>query len=306
MVSADAVAHENSGKSAKLYHSTRTGIIPAQKTTKSHSLTQEVSAMGLLLDGDGLWTRQGGWVPADFPLFHANLAADGGRTAVDNAAHLVYHAGRVFPCDRDIEALALWQGHALLLSSDTDCLSLWDGEGAVRTARVGVYPQDMAVRGDTVWVCGGADGRVHGLALPELHSLVSYPLPGMPERIAFRGETAYILSLLAEEDVRTALFFLDLQNGHCRERARWPGLPGALAADDGLWVGVSEQVLHLTREGETDLRVEGFGLPRRICVQGELALVTDPVAGADILVRRGLQPMVQVLRQVDNPDLFLS
>ncbi len=241
--------------------------------------------MGMLHGGDGLWTRQDGWV-----------MADGGRTAVDNAAHLLHHAGRVFPCDREIEALALWQDQALLLSSDTDCLSLWDGEGAVRTARVGVYPQDMAVQGDAVWVCGGADGRVHGLTLPGLNSLTSHALPGMPERIAIREETAYILSLLAEEDVYTALFRLDFSTGRFGETARWPGLPGALAADtDGLWVGVSEQVLHLSNEGETDLIVSGFGLPRHICMQGDLVLVTDPVAGADVFIRRR-----------EEPGLFLS
>ena len=87
---------------------------------------------------------------------------------VDNAAHLLHFGGRAFPCDREIVAARPWQGHALLLSADTDCLSLWDADGLIRTARVGVYPQDMALSAEAAWVCGGADGKLHVLTLPTL------------------------------------------------------------------------------------------------------------------------------------------
>ncbi len=200
-----------------------------------------------------------------------------GRTYVDNAAHKLHHAGQDFPCDREIEALQVWRGYALLLSSDTDCLSLFDAEGLLRTARVGVYPQDMALQGDTAYICGGADGRIHLLSLPALQETASIPLPGMVERIALRGQTAYILTLLPEEPVCTALLSCPLSAMQHTELMRFPGIPGALAADaSGLWVGVSEQVLHLPHGADSpDLMIDGFGLPRRIMPTADGAVVYD-------------------------------
>lgn len=218
---------------------------------------------------------------------------------VDNAAHLLHHDGRAFPCDRDVEAMAVWNGHALLLSSDTDCLSIWDGEGLIRTARVGVYPQDVAVQGDTACVCGGADGRLHLLHLPELTETADFPLPGMPERVCILGESAYVMTLLADIEVETALMTLSLRTGEHVELARFAGLPGAICADEsGLWVGVSEMVCHLPKEaGEPDLVIEGFGLVRHIDVQANGALVTDPVEG---LIARITPNGVTVLQRGDT------
>ena len=51
---------------------------------------------------------------------------------IDHRTHMLHHGTHCFPCDREIEAMAVWRGHALLLSSDTDCLSLWDEEGLIR------------------------------------------------------------------------------------------------------------------------------------------------------------------------------
>ena len=166
---------------------------------------------------------------------------------VDNEAHLLYFAGRTFPCDRDVEAIARWRGHALLLSSDTDCLSLWDADGLIRLARVGVYPQDVAVSGDTVVVCGGADGRLHLMTLPDLRDSAEVPLPGMPERICLRGDTAWVLSLMPEPEVHTLLLTLDLPTGRWREMRRFGGIPETITADEsGLWVTVSEGAFRLT------------------------------------------------------------
>lgn len=209
------------------------------------------------------------------------------HTYVDNGAHQLHHAGQVFACDRDIEALAQWQDCALLLSSDTDCLSLWDREGLIRTVRTGVYPQDMAVAGDMVCVCGGSDSMLHLLALPSLQLRASYPLPGMPERIALQDSDAYVLTLLAEETVCTALFRLDLQAGKSQALLRLPGLPGAVAAaDDGLWIGVSEQVLHLPYGNtEPDVIIDGFGLARRIRIEREGVVVTDELEDRVVFIR---------------------
>lgn len=227
---------------------------------------------------------------------------------VDNAAHLLYLDGQVFHCDREVEALALWNGHALLLSSDTDCLSLWDSEGLIRTARVGVYPQDMAVQGDTAVVCGGADGKLHLLTLPDLHETAEYLLPGMPERMALHGDKAYLLTLLADDDVQTLLLRLDLRSGTYQEMARYAGLPGAITASDtGLWIGISEMVLHIPQGAtETDLIIEGFGLARRIDVQGDIVMITDPLDGMIAHVTQKPRTAVEVLHRGDVGQYLFS
>lgn len=169
---------------------------------------------------------------------------------VDNEAHVLHFDGHAFPCDRDVEAVKRWQDHALLLSSDTDCLSLWDTEGLVRLARVGVYPQDLAVTEDTAVVCGGADGRLHLLTLPDLFETAEYPLPGMPERLCLRGDKAWVLSLIPEPEVHTMLLVADLSTGCWTELRRFGGIPEAISVDEGgLWIAVSEGALRLT-DGE--------------------------------------------------------
>lgn len=207
---------------------------------------------------------------------------------VDDARHELHHGGSVFPCDRCIEALALWQGQALLLSSDTDCLSLWDGDGLVRLTRVGVYPQDMAVSGDVAVVCGGADCRLHLLELPGLYARSAFPMPGMPERITLQDGAAHVLTLMSEPEVHTRLIRVDLTSGALCTRLTLPGIPGAVAADaDGLWVGVSGLVLHLPMGAvQPDVTVEGFEMPTRIEVHPEGVVVADALSGRSIRIRR--------------------
>ena len=206
---------------------------------------------------------------------------------VDEEAHLLHISGHTFPCDREIVTALSWKNHALLLSADTDCLSQWDTEGLVRTVRVGVYPQDMTVQGDTAYVCGGADGMLHLLSLPDLHKAAEYPLPGMPERVCVKGNTAHLLTLLTDPHVATALLTLDLPSGKPTEVCRFPGLPGAITADaSGLWIGISELVLHLpSGAADADVVIEGIGLPRRIDVLTDGVLVYDELEGNTIFVR---------------------
>ena len=171
---------------------------------------------------------------------------------VDNDTHVLHFRGHDFPCDRDVEAVQHWQGQALLLSSDTDCLSLWDEEGLIRTARVGVYPQDVAVAGDIAVICGGTDGRLHLLSLPDLFETADYPVPGMPERLCLRGDNAWVLTLLPEPEIHTMLLTIDLSTGKWTELRRFSGIPEAITADErGLWVAVSEGAVRLTL-GELD------------------------------------------------------
>ena len=152
---------------------------------------------------------------------------------VDDAAHLLHFCGQVFPCDRDVEAALSWRGHALLLSSDTDSLSLWDSEGLVRLTRVGVYPQDMALRDDTAVVCGGADGKLHLLTLPDLHEAAAYPLPGMPERVCIHQGAAYVLTLLTEPEVHTMLLTLPPDGSQWTALERFAGIPDGLCVVNG-------------------------------------------------------------------------
>ena len=152
---------------------------------------------------------------------------------IDHAAHTLHHRDCSFPCRRDIEAMAVWRGHALLLSSDTDCLSLWDAEGLVRLTRVGVYPQDMAIWGDSAVVCGGADCRLHLLTLPELVDCSEIPLPGMPERICIVDDAAYSLTLMTEPDIHTLLLTLPLSTLQWRQLERFAGIPERICVVDG-------------------------------------------------------------------------
>ncbi len=224
----------------------------------------------------------------------------------DNAAHLVHMGGACFPCDRDIEALARWQEHTLLLSSDTDCLSLWDAEGLIRTARVGVYPQDAAIWADTACVCGGADGLLHLLSLPDLAEQAAYAVPGLPERICLQGDAAYLLTLLPEVDLQTALLHINMRTGAQAELARFGGIPGAIAADDaGLWLGLSGLVCRQPWQGDA-LIFEGFGLPRQILPQADGALIADPVQGFAAHAAEKPRPAVHVLYRGKMEDfLFL-
>ena len=206
---------------------------------------------------------------------------------VDPAANLLHLDGHTYPCDRDIVALALWQEYALLLSADTDCLSLWDRDGLVRTVRVGVYPQDFAMLEDRAYVCGSADGRLHVLTLPDLHTIRTYPLPGLPERVLVQENTAWVLSFMPEPQVHTQLLQLDLHSGQCQAITSYAGLPGALAADDrGLWIGVSELVAHLPWGAATaDLLIEGIGLASKIVVRDEGVIITDSLENRRFFAR---------------------
>ena len=171
------------------------------------------------------------------------------RLWVDNQTHTLHLDGQTFPCDRDIETALPWRQYALLLSSDTDCLSLWDEDGLVRLTRVGVYPQDMALQEEQVVVCGGADGKIHLLSLPNLTETAEFSVPGMPERICITEEAAYLLSLLTEPEIHTVLLRLYLTSGQWAELRRFRGIPEAITADrSGVWIAVSEGAMHLPWE----------------------------------------------------------
>ena len=189
---------------------------------------------------------------------------------VDHATHVLHHGVDCFPCSRDIVAVALWEEQALLLSADTSCLTLWDAQGLVRLAQAGPNPQDMAVSGDCVVVCGGdsfGTGCLHVLHLPDLQPLEDLPVPGLPMRIALHNSAAHVLTLLPDE--RASLLHVDLTSHGTKQvhtQLTLPGLPGALAVNEGgLWLGVEGQVVHLPHGADQpDIICKGVALPRHI------------------------------------------
>ncbi len=239
--------------------------------------------------GDGLWTLEDAWERVDCPLASVHFAAMAGGhvAAIDDDAHLLWLDGLLLPCDRDVEALKLWHGHALVLSSNTDCLSVADRDGWLVTARVGMYPQDMCILGSDVLACGGADGLVHRLTLPELLPVGAYAVPGMAQRICTHGGLAHVLCTIENDGLCTRYCRITLKNGRCEPCATFPGLPGAVGTDgsEGLWIAVSDALHHLpTASEEPDLLLDGFGLIRHIDTQDGVTLVTDPVTDTCMLI----------------------
>lgn len=236
----------------------------------------------LLGCADGLLQLEHEWRRLDCPLPKADfIAQDEGCIAAADTDGLLWHAGREQRCPRGIEALSLWRGHALLLSSDTDCLTLYapDGEALI-TTRVGVYPQGLCIRDDTAYVCGGADGCVHLLTLPGMYLYRSIPLPGMPQRIAAAARTLHVLCLTEDNGVHCTLVRIDRTTGQWDITACRPGLPGAVSAesDGSLWAAASEQLLHFPPgAAQADTVYRGFGLIRHIDAHQGTALVTDPL-----------------------------
>ena len=96
-----------------------------------------------------------------------------------------------------------------------------------------------------------------------------------------------MLSLLGEPEVCTALFRTGLQTPEVQEITRFAGIPGALAADEkGLWVGVSELVVHLPWGMDVpDLIVEGIGLAEKIVVQPNGVMIEDGLESKHLLIR---------------------
>lgn len=259
--------------------------------------------MGMLLAcEDGLLTWADGWQRLPCPLRRPVHVAceDAGISAVDNAAHLLWHAGQLLPCPHDVEALLLWQGNALVLSSNTDCISIADDAGWRVTARAGMYPQGMCLHSGDVLICGGADGLVHRLTLPELLPVCTYALPGMVQRIHAAGDTAHVLSLTSEEPLQTLLCRLDLTTGRARAVARLPGIPGAVCTDGrgGAWVGATEHLYHFQAGSAfPDQVYPGLGLPTHLALQDTALLATDPIAECCLQLTLYPEPRAAVLWQ---------
>lgn len=240
----------------------------------------------------GLLTYCGGWQPLSCPLpFPEMLAHRGDVLAVlDNTAHAVWVGRRIIPVDSGVEAMLLWENTLLTLSGDTDCLTLFSlatGQPLL-TVPAGVYPQDMCLLpgGRSLAVCGGADGLLRVIRLPELWEEQALALPGSVQRVACMGSTLYVLCATEQDGLCCQLY--RVEGGRWSAIARWPGLPGAIHADSAgrLWVAASE-LLCCFHQCEYRLLPGEFGLIRHMDSRGGKLLASDPVLDALWLVEGG-------------------
>ena len=257
--------------------------------------------MAILLGcGEGLIMLERDWREADCPLGSVtNIALESGRVAaLDNESHQLWLGGQVLRADTGIEAMQLWQGHCLTLSGDTDCLTLTDAATGemLLTTPAGVYPQDMCVIPGMgmVAVCGGADGTVRLLTLPDLRPVKTAHVPGNAQRIDASCGWLHVLCLTEDDGLKCLLCRVPIYGDRYDPVATLPGLPGAIHADraGGLWTAASERLYHFPRDSRVpDWSLPGFGLIRHIDCWGQWALVTDPVMGLCALIDgTGRQP----------------
>lgn len=245
----------------------------------------------------GLMNYSGGWHPLPCPLpCPAMLAYRGDTLAVlDNTAHAVWAGQRIIPVDSGVEAMLLWGDSLLTLSGDTDCLTLFSlttGQPLL-TIPAGVYPQDMCLLpgGRSLAVCGGADGLLRVIRLPELWEEQAIALPGNVQRVACLGGTLCILCAAEEDGLCCQL--CHVQGRRRSAIARWPGLPGAIHVDGTgrLWVAASE-LLCCFHRCEYRLIPGEFGLIRHLDSRQGRLLASDPVMDALWLVEGGQTKML--------------
>jgi hypothetical protein len=207
---------------------------------------------------------------------------------LDNTAHAVWTGRRCFAVDSGVEAMLPWGDGLLTLSGDTDCLTMFSlATGLPQlTIPAGVYPQDMYLLpgNRSLAVCGGADGLVRVIRLPELWEEQCIRLPGNVQRVTCLSGVLYALCTMEQEGLCCQLF--RIQGGQRMAMARWPGLPGAIHADGlgRLWVASTESLCCFLH-GEYRMIREGFGLIRHMASRDGMLLASDPVMDALWLVQ---------------------
>lgn len=272
--------------------------------------------MAILLGcGEGLLVLEREWRRIPCPLAQVtNVAVERGQlAAADNAAHQLWLGGQPLLAASGMEALRLWQGRCLSLSGDTDCLTLLDAASGelLLSAPAGVYPQDMCVLPGLglVAVCGGADGTVRLLSLPDLRPVKTARVPGNAQRIDASCGWLHVLCLTEDDGLKCLLCRVPIRGDRYDPVATLPGLPGAIHADraGGLWMAASEKLYHFSRDSRLpDQALPGFGLIRHIDCWGQWALVTDPVMGLCALVDGSGRQPVRVLYEGDvGQGMFL-
>lgn len=224
------------------------------------------------------------------PLAHPTLlAACGADVALaDSVNRLLYRQGRISTLPPGVEVLRCWRNQLLTLSSETNCLTLYDAHDyPLVTSPAGIRPCDCAVVDCQVIVCGCEDGCLHIFSLPDLREIAAYPVPGCPMRVAADGGVLTCLSLLSPDPPQTLLFRLCLTSGDFAPVALLPGWCGAvtIADDHTIWAGVGEQLLHFPLDSVVpDVQFGGFGLIRFLSCQQSKLLISDPWAGRCLLM----------------------
>lgn len=255
--------------------------------------------VGMLLccGEDGLLEHRGSWQPVSCPLPAPSLMTISGtrRAFLDNTEHLLWFNDQLLSVASGMECLLMWRGFPLLLSGDTDCVTLLDASAGdpLFLAPAGVYPQDMCLLpDDAVAVCGGGAGAILLMHLPELQLIRRIQVPGSAQRIILAGKWLYVLCTIEDNGLQSLLCRVDPRS--CRYEPLYTlfGLPGALHINDrGLWVSASEN-LYRFRPGEhRPMQVfPGFGLIRHIASRNNQLLLSDPVAGSLFLLEAGRTP----------------
>ena len=244
-------------------------------------------AVLLCCGADGLMAHHGAWRRLSCPLPVPSLLAaqDGAMVIADNTQRLVWLGDVLFPVAGGVESLLLWQGKPLVLSGDGDSLTLFSPAGTpLFLAPAGCYPQDMCLMpGGVVAVCGGAEGTVLLLRLPELTVEKTIRVPGSAQRVTWQCGFLYVLCAVEEGGLRCLLGRIHPRTGRYEALSVLPGLPGAILADGAnrLWVAASE-ALYCFRPSERSPRqqISGFGLIRHMACREHRLLLSDPVLGA--------------------------
>ena len=243
-----------------------------------------------LASAAGLLSWCGEWRKTPTPLAHPNLLAPCGTelALADSHSRQLYRQGRISVLPPGVEVLRYWRNQLLTLSSETNCLTLYDAHDyPLVTSPTGIRPCDCAVVGRQAVVCGCEDGCLHVFSLPDLQEIAAYPVPGCPMRIAADGGMLTCLSLLCPDPPQTLLFRLGLPSGDFAPVALLPGWCGTvtIADDRTIWAGVGEQLLHFPLDSVVpDVRMDGFGLITSLSCQQSQLLIGDPWAGRCLLM----------------------
>ena len=261
-------------------------------------------AEGLLAYTDE-WQRQ--FCPLPTPSLLA--AEDGLLAVIDVSERLLWMNELLVPVDSGAECLLLWHGRPLVLSGDTDCLTMLDpctGSPMFLTP-AGVYPQDMCLLpGDRLAVCGGGSGTVLSLQLPELTLLQTFSLPGCVQRAAWHNGRLYALCTVENDALCTLLCRIHPSSGRYEALCTLPGLPGALHADRLLWIAAGDSVYQLRRADARPVRLcGGLGLVRHICASGHRVILSDPALDGVYLLESRTPPQ-QLLTGGVGQALFTS
>ena len=171
-----------------------------------------------LASAAGLLSWCGKWRKIPTPLAHPTLlAACGADVALaDSVNRLLYRQGRISTLPPGVEVLRCWRNQLLTLSSETNCLTLYDAHDyPLVTSPAGIRPCGCAVVDCQVIVCGCEDGCLHIFSLPDLREIAAYPVPGCPMRVATDGGVLTCLSLLSPDPPQTLLFRLCLTSRCC-------------------------------------------------------------------------------------------